>query len=269
MPLLSVNFPMTFFCERQSISKILDLAANNYCGSIQDISNNTRIPTGKSSGKVKPHIDYAKGMGLIDYQLDKGIYNLVITPFGTVVKRSDPFLDEPLTQWLAHANLCDPVDGASTWNTVFMGWTTNEYRSEDQISSISNIPKLKLRPLFQMYERKESFGKIGALRRSGDGLCRVQATISYEWNRGFAALVLSLLEQYFHSEERKQISLPEFVQVTKLPCRFHWQVDEFFHVIQNLTSLGFIRISNLVDPPVIQGLVSSEQVWGNIYDDIV
>jgi hypothetical protein len=260
---------MTFFCERQSISKILDLAATNYSGSIQDISDVTGIPTGKSTGKVKPHIDYACGMGLIEYQLDKGVYKLRLSPFGTVVKKSDPFLEESITQWLAHANLCDPVNGAIAWTTIFTNWTTNEYRSEDQISLISEIPKLKLRPLFQMYERKESFGKIGALRRDDDGLRRVQATISYEWNRGFAALVLSLLERYFHSNERKQISIPEFIQVTKFPYRFHWQVEEFYRAVQNLTSLGYIRISNLVDPPVIQSLVSSEQVWGTIYDDIV
>ena len=260
---------MTFFCERQSISQIIDLAATGYKGSIQDISKITGIPTGRSSGKVKPHIDYAKGMGLIESQLDKGIYELLLTPFGKIVKKSDPFLEESITQWLAHANLCDPIDGASTWTTIFTNWTTNECRSESLIASITNLPRIKLRPLFQMYERKESFGKIGALRREREDLFRVPATVSYEWNKGFAALTLSLLERYFHSDERKQISIPEFIQVTKLPSRFHWQVDDFTRLIQNLASLGYIKISNLVDPPVIQSLISSELVWGTIYDDIV
>lgn len=260
---------MTFFCERQSISKLLDLAAKTFVGSIQEISDITGIPTGKSSGKVKPHIDYSAGMGLIDYQLNRNIYHLTLTSFGTVVHKCDPFLDEPITQWLAHANLCDPVDGASTWTTIFTDWTTNDSRGADMIASIANIPKNKLRPLLQMYERKESLGKIGVLRKDGRDFRRVQATISHEWNRGFGAMILTLLERHFHSEDRRQITIPEFIQVTKLPHRFHWQIEDFYRVIQSLTSLGFVKFSNLVDPPVIQGLVSSEQIWGTIYDDIV
>jgi len=269
MPLLSINFPMTFFCERQSISKLLNLAERNYSGSIQKISDDTGIPTGKSSGKVKPHIDYATGMGLINPGFDKGIYYLTLTSFGKIVQKSDPFLDLPITQWLAHANMCDPIDGANSWVKIFTDWITTDTRSKDLISSIADIPMTKLRPLFQMYEKRESFGKIGVLRKEGDEFRRIQASISYEWNRGYSALILSLLERYFHSEGRKQISIPEFIQVTKLPYRFFWQGDDFLRVMQNLTSLGFVKISNLVDPPVIQSLVSAEQVWGTIYDDIV
>lgn len=34
--------------------------------SVQEISEETGIPTGKFTGKVKPHIEYARYMGLIE-----------------------------------------------------------------------------------------------------------------------------------------------------------------------------------------------------------
>nr|WP_321306841.1 hypothetical protein [uncultured Sphaerochaeta sp.] len=269
MPLLSINFPMTFFCERQSISKILELAKNKYFGTVQEISLVTGIPSGKSSGKVKPHIDYALGMGLIDSIHEKGVYQLSLTPFGSIVYESDLMLNEPITQWLAHANLCDPVDGASLWTEIFTNWTTNDNRSTDLISSIAGIQKSKVRPLIQMYERAESFGRIGVLRKLDEGYSRTPAMISHEWNRAFGALIINSIERHFHKDDRKQISIPELVQVTQLPARFHWQSEDFNRVIQNLTSLGLMKFSNLVDPPVVQSLVPSEQIWATIYDDIV
>lgn len=53
-------------------SKIMELAKDNYSGSKEEISEKTGIPTGKTSGKVVPHILYAQYMGLTTYTLTKG-----------------------------------------------------------------------------------------------------------------------------------------------------------------------------------------------------
>ena len=77
----SVNFHKTFSPQDSYLAKILELAVNGYSGTKEDISAVTGIPTGKTSGKVIPHILYAYYMGLIKYQLNKGIYSLNVTPY--------------------------------------------------------------------------------------------------------------------------------------------------------------------------------------------
>ena len=56
----SVNFHKTFSPQDSYITKILDLAKDNYTGTKEEISEETGIPTGKTSGKVVPHILYAQ-----------------------------------------------------------------------------------------------------------------------------------------------------------------------------------------------------------------
>lgn len=63
----NVNFAQTFKPEKQYISAILKLATKNEPMTAKQISLETGIPSGESSGKVVPHIEYAKYMGLIDY----------------------------------------------------------------------------------------------------------------------------------------------------------------------------------------------------------
>ena len=52
----SINFHKTFATQDSYISKILGLAEQGYSGTKEEISEITGIPTGKTSGKVVPHI---------------------------------------------------------------------------------------------------------------------------------------------------------------------------------------------------------------------
>lgn len=76
---LPVTFHQTFIPERAHISALLKFAASgNESTSTplsvtdQEISVETGIPTGQSSGKVPAMLDYCRGMGLI--QLERGTY---------------------------------------------------------------------------------------------------------------------------------------------------------------------------------------------------
>lgn len=61
---------MTFLPERLYLTQLMKYASNEYSGSLFEISEETGIPTGESTGKVKPHIDYAVGMGILQYALE-------------------------------------------------------------------------------------------------------------------------------------------------------------------------------------------------------
>lgn len=55
---LSRSFHQTFIPERHYINALLKFAAKGGQGDIQAISECTGIPTGQSSGKVAPILDY-------------------------------------------------------------------------------------------------------------------------------------------------------------------------------------------------------------------
>ena len=64
----NINFAQTFKPEKQYISSILNIANKCEPMTAKQISLETGIPMGEKSGKVIPHIEYAKFMGLIDYE---------------------------------------------------------------------------------------------------------------------------------------------------------------------------------------------------------
>jgi hypothetical protein len=119
--MLPLNFHKTFIPERRLIAALLEYAALNKQGDYQNISKETGIPMGKSSGKVPAILDYARGMGLLILENEQAgsIKKPVLTSFGKVVYLEDKFLGEKMLQWLVHMNLCRNDIGAKTWHEVF------------------------------------------------------------------------------------------------------------------------------------------------------
>ena len=72
----NLNFHQTLKPEKQYVGSILDVANNTDTMSVPNISSYTGIPNGKSSGKVEPHISYAKYMGLIEAEKKDGEHRL-------------------------------------------------------------------------------------------------------------------------------------------------------------------------------------------------
>lgn len=111
-------FHETFQPEITYISKILELAIDEEGGDKFRISEITGIPTGDKKGKVEPHIKYAKYMGLIDYEYNRGQYKLSPTELGKVIWEQDRYLHESLTLWLLHYNITREELGAAAWRYV-------------------------------------------------------------------------------------------------------------------------------------------------------
>lgn len=119
--MLPLNFHKTFIPERRFIAALLEFAALDKQGNYQEISKETGIPMGKSSGKVPAILDYARGMGLIEFigKRANSIKKPVLTTLGRVVYLEDKFLGEKMVQWLVHMNLCRNDIGAITWHKAF------------------------------------------------------------------------------------------------------------------------------------------------------
>ena len=105
-------FHETFQPELGYISKLLELGAEKFSGDKYKISEITGIPTGKEKGKVEPHIRYARYMGLLEYSITRGLYDLSLTRIGEEVLRQDKYLHEALTLWLLHYFISRREQGA-------------------------------------------------------------------------------------------------------------------------------------------------------------
>ena len=123
---LPLNFPQDFLPERRLLSRLLPFAGAGGSGDKVQIGAQTGIPTGASTGKVEPMIQYARGMGLLQATRAAGRWQLALTELGKMVMANDPYLSQPVTLWLLHLMLCRrhglsiPATGiADAWFALF------------------------------------------------------------------------------------------------------------------------------------------------------
>ena len=86
---VNLNFHESFNPDFEYISKIVQIADNCEGLTKEEISELTGIPTGASSGKVEPHINYAKFMNLIEFKKESSRYYIYSTSLGKVIENED------------------------------------------------------------------------------------------------------------------------------------------------------------------------------------
>ena len=147
----NVNFHMTFPPTPAYIGCLLKIA-DGRVRTVAEIAEETGIPEGASSGKVRPHIQYASYMGLLNSS------DFTRTPLGKIVYLEDCMLTEKLTQMLCHVNMISPT-GAPMWRYLFHElfpenlsdylffdgerWSASNSKAEDIENSINLILGIK------------------------------------------------------------------------------------------------------------------------------
>ena len=102
---MDINFHQTFKPERNYISELLQVAEEAKNVTLEELSNMTGIPQGKSSGKLVPHLKYAQYMGLITYTSKNGEYSIELTNLGAEILDQDMSLTEDVSLLVLNANL--------------------------------------------------------------------------------------------------------------------------------------------------------------------
>ena len=264
----TVNFHKTFAPQDSYLSKILELASAAYSGTKEDISEVTGIPTGKTSGKVVPHILYAAYMGLILYQLDKGSYTLSLTPLGKIVQENDKYLFEDVTKLICHYNLCDEDQGACIWSFVYdhlpvmLDETMSETAVKKKYSDYFGV-NVDLTPLKKTY--------------SDDGLLAVLGLIDFTEGIRLNASFFNDTMQYVYayallsSWER---SYPEVSELTseQLSDKLHWgkrfgfDDDETLYALESLEDIGVVKLNKQLVPLSIIKTAEAASVLPHLYD---
>lgn len=270
------TFHTSFKPERHYITAMLRYAAGGNAGTYQEIRDATGIPTGEASGKVQAILDYCRGMGLITLADIKRKASKLpeLTPFGRIVLLEDPHLKEPVTQWIAHFNLCSPIFGADVWFHAFfsgaqiLGMRFPRAKLEEHLSLIYGIQRGNLiGPLVGMYQDVAAFAACGALSEEGSVITRVPAPIGSEFGYSYGAWMLQLMADHFPKE--KQIT------VTDLDARAGWRtipgwdIPSVQRILQLVEIKGLIEVDRHMDPWILRGKSTLNEAWGRIYNDLI
>ncbi len=267
----SINFHQTFRPEKQYISSILEIAGENVYKSVKDISLQTGIPNGKSSGKVEPHIIYAAYMGLINYDKKDSEYGLQRTSLGETVYMEDPGLQEKLTVLLCHCMLQRQDLGAPLWTEVFRA-IFPRYRqgiSKDMLLKELNLVfdgKVTVKNIAPFYGSYDSFfDSIGVLVDNNESI----GLNSIPFNREYIYLYAFVLLEYWKEAYLDQDEISSD-RLNELHYRgvFGWDTQEEYAVLEHLTDKGILRLNRQLTPYTILKMSESHDLIDKLYSEL-
>lgn len=271
------SFHKTFIPERRYIHSMLQFASTGKSGDVHAISKATGIPTGQSSGKVMPILDYCRGMGLLQLS-EKSRRNAVkepqLTAFGRIVLLEDPFLKEPVTQWMAHLNFCNPLTGADIWYHVFfkgahaLGPKFEKKHLENYLQTIYGTQTANLiGTIVRMYGDPASFELCGALKETASYIKRISAPVSEEMLWCYGAWVTQAMEIFFPNDT--QVTVTDLDRCSGWKTTPGWNIDEFQHVLRMLENKGILSVDRHMTPWIMQKKMPSSDLWKRLYDDLI
>jgi len=269
------NFHKFFIPERRFIHALLRFAAGRGAGTIQEIAEATGIPTGVSSGKVAPTIDYCRAMGLFTLPEERSaIKRPELTAFGRVVLLEDPYLKTEITQWLAHLNLCGEETGAEVWYQTFwngaarLGPVFERESLENWLASMCNTKTGGLiGPLISMYQEDASFAICGALTENGKQISRHTMAIHSEFVWGYAAWLLSTIERI--APHGEQVTLPQIEKACGWRILTGWTSADSDRALSLIERKGAISIDRHMQPWILRAKESAANAWRLLFSDMI
>jgi len=274
--LLALNFHKTFVPERKLLAELLGYAAMGKQGTLKDMSQETGIPMGESSGKMPAIYSYAQGMGLIYSNENKAGDNNVkkpeLTALGQSVYVEDKYLGEEITQWLAHINLCRQDIGAQVWHQVFaqgsktLGASFTKAQLEDYLVKVFGSGNNRTGPLIQTYIEDAALGRAGVISVSNNQIIRQKAPLIKNYALPYTALILELAEVFF--SQHTQITTTDFNEKTCLFEVAFWNDRDIEQLLLIVEATGFIAVDRQMQPWIMEIKHGADAVWPKIFDDI-
>lgn len=284
---LPLNFPQTFLPERRLLAQLLSFTAKNGCGDKVEIGMQTGIPTGDSTGKVEPMIRYAEGMGLITVTKISSNWQLSLTRVGKVILNEDPFLSEQQSLWMMHLlmcrrqtvaspaiGLCDPwfalfAEGGFRLGNCFsqndfLNFLIDRHGSKGYLKSLSSV-------VIRSYFEESCFAAISALQEdvvNGEKiLYRQPAPANKQFFPVYATYIYLIWDELFFNES--QVSLEIFSTQSRCFLVLGWDEVMIARWLDWMSDEGIIQIDRHTGSTILLRLKKTEQIIGNIYDELI
>lgn len=272
---LPLSFHMTFQPERHYLSALLKFAKENVGPfTIEAISHKTGIPTGRSSGKVRPLLQYARGMGLIETanKTGEGVL-LQLTPLGKVVMDEDSHLIEETTQWALHLMLCRVRGGAEAWHAVFVEATTALGRDMDEaqfdayLENKYGSSRDSIGPLVRSYADPAALGKAAAIQKEGGRIHLRKMPLQPAFFDTLGALLFLVWDDV--CSDQNQVALSELEEGSGLMAATGWNTEEQSDFLGSAESAGLFRVDRQTGAPILTRLTTTNDVLEVMYDQLI
>jgi hypothetical protein len=271
---LPPSFHQSFCPERRYLSSLLKLASRQFEGTTDQISEETGIPTGKSSGKVDPHKKYCQAMGLLKIKPSRGARTrLVLTPLGEIVQREDLALQEELSQIVLHLMMSGSHGGALAWNALFgkskivLGARFSIDDATAFLTSLLGKSTALPGPIFTTYREDASLLRSGILDMGDAMVTRkpLKQVTEYFW--GYAYCWLHYWESGLGAIQQVPISHYE------MACNFQevagWMSPQYTNYLSWMADHHLIKIDRQTGEPLILKIANSGDIANKIFTELV
>lgn len=267
---LGVRFHQTFMPEKIYITKMLSFAATDGLGRDTEIADKTGIPTGKSSGKVPSTMQYCLGMGLIERSTVNKARQISLTAMGQSVYAHDANLLQPLTQWMAHLNLCRRHGGAEVWYLCFarsaeqLGSEFSRSRLESYLAAkLGSAKRSLIGPMLRAYTDAAALNLASALTIQQDHVQRNPAPLLPAYANAYSAWLLHLWDVHF--TDNRQVTLTDWEAATCWGHIAFWNESQQEQALRLIQETGAIEIDRHMRPWVLIRRADADAFWQNMY----
>ncbi|PGL72615.1 DUF4007 family protein [Bacillus sp. AFS055030] len=268
-----LSFHNTFAPEREAVAQLVQLAfTNNDFLSKEEISTLTSIPTGKSSGKVVPHILYSEAMKLISVKREESKFKLQITALGETILNEDPYIVEELTQLICHVNLVSINSPALLWNYIFNHFLPNYGTSINKEVFSKGINKnfdseMNLTPFRSSYINPTSFSALKLLTNNDDSYQFTPLKVLNDYKYVYAYHLLSLWEEIL--EKNTEITFEDIISKLKWGTAYLWSEREITSALEVLYDERIIVLNRQLSPMTIIKQCTSRELYSKLYSLLI
>ena len=263
MQLTNLNFHLTFPPVADGISRLLSVADSEGAYTKEELSQQTGIPTGKSSGKVVPYINYAAYMGLLIFHAENHKYTLATTPLGRELRQQDPGLHEKVSLLVCHSRLTSQSTGASLWAYFFKsifprypGGIVETLLKDELQKAAKQGAEVNKGPFLSAYTGM--FAPLRLLDMSNGNLAVSSST--YDSDSLYAYAYGLLYEWETRFPERREITADDLYGL-QMMSTYGLNRDAFADLIQRLADTGILHFNRqLVPYTVIQNRSSEDMI---------
>jgi len=274
----NLNFHQTFKPERQYISSILTEVKDCDGFDVQNISNKTGIPTGKSSGKVEPSICYAEYMGLIKKEKYNGKYHISYTRLGECIKEEDAGILEKLSLLAMHAMLVRQYSGAELWTYIFQHMfpkyrnqlTVNQFEKEIDLQFGQGM---KIAPFKGCYQ--EFFSQLNLLKFDNDQVTLNASKIDPDFVYLYAYILFTYWDEWIKNESEEVTLMASATEITsdhlsKIGFRhpFGWDEKDEYRVLELMAMKKLIVINRQMVPFTIRRITDFDFLLEMLYSEL-
>lgn len=272
---LPLNFHQTFVPERRYIAALLNALSEESTLSDQELAQRTGIPMGRSSGKLRATLDYARGMGLVIVTTGSA-RRIKLSLVGEVLRKEDPYISELLSQLLLHLELTRKDTGAELWYQVFTRapqvlsreFTPRqlaEFVQKSQDSSNRSV----LGPVLRSYEDPASLGLLDVLVKvseNGDRLRIKPVPLVNSYNVLYAYLLTNIWENTESLASESQATVDSLLRETELSSQLNLEERQFADLLLIVQDTGAIAVDRQMAEWIIHKKLTSTRLVNRMFD---